>query len=139
MADSLWAVYASRDYVARCGRPDAVVDLARHALVGFDDSLGGHRAAAWLRQVAPRAELAARCNSVLGLVQCVKAGVGVAPLPTALGDAEADLVQVLAPVPELARAWRLLTTAELRSTPRVAAFFDFIVDEIDALRPILTG
>ena len=47
--------------------------------------------------------------------------------------------RVLGPVPELARIWRLLTTPELRQTPRVNAFFDFIVEEIDALRPILTG
>ena len=40
---------------------------------------------------------------------------------------------------ELTRMWRLLTTAELRHTPRVSAFFDFIVSEIDTLRPILTG
>ena len=42
-------------------------------------------------------------------------------------------------VAELTRIWRLLTTAELRHTPRVAAFFDFIVGEIDTLRPIITG
>ena len=68
-----------------------------------------------------------------------KAGVGVAPLPIALGDAEPDLVRVIGPVVELTRIWRMLTTAELRHTPRVAAFFDFIVGEIDTLRPILTG
>jgi hypothetical protein len=28
---------------------------------------------------------------------------------------------------------------ELRRTPRVAAFFDFVTGEIEALRPILTG
>ena len=63
----------------------------------------------------------------------------MAPLPTALGDAEPDLVQVIGPVPELARAWRLLTTPALRRTPRVNAFFDFIVGEIETLRPIITG
>ncbi|RZL97058.1 MAG: LysR family transcriptional regulator, partial [Variovorax sp.] len=98
-----------------------------------------HRIAGWLRKVAPDAVLVARSNSVLGLVYSAKAGVGVAPLPTALGDAEPDLVQVIPPVAELTRIWRLLTTAELRRTPRVAAFFDFLVDEIDTLRPILTG
>lgn len=56
-----------------------------------------------------------RSNSVLGLVYSAKAGVGVAPLPIAL------------------------TTAELRHTPRVAAFFDFIIEEIETLRPIITG
>jgi DNA-binding transcriptional LysR family regulator len=83
--------------------------------------------------------LVARSNSVLGLVYSAKAGVGVAPLPIALGDAEPDLVRVIEPVPELTRIWRLLTTAELRHTPHVGAFFDFIVSEIDTLRPIITG
>lgn len=98
-----------------------------------------HRTAAWLREVAPNATLAARSNSVLGLVYSAKAGVGVPPLPIALGDAEPDLVQVLGPVPELTPIWRMPTTAELRRTPRVSAFFDFIVSEIEALRPIVTG
>ena len=50
-----------------------------------------------------------------------------------------DLVRVIKPVAELSRIWRMLTTPELRRTPRVAAFFDFIVSEIDTLRPIITG
>ena len=139
IADSLWAVYASRTYVEQHGRPERVEDLERHPLVGFDDTMANHRASKWLRQVAPGGKIVARNDSVLGLVYAAKAGIGVAPLPTALGDAEADLVRVLGPIPELARIWRLLTTAELRHTPRVAAFFDFIVEEIDTLKPILTG
>ena len=89
--------------------------------------------------VAPDATVAARSNSVLGRVYSAKAGVGVAPLPIALGDAEPDLVRVIEPVAELSRIWRLLTTPELRRTPRVSAFFDFIAGEIEALRPIITG
>ncbi len=139
VADSIWAVYASRKYVELHGKPERVEDLERHPLVGFDDTMTQHRAAKWLRQVAPNGRIVARNNSVLGLLYAVKAGIGVAPLPTALGDAEEDLVRVLEPIPELARIWRLLTTPELRRTPRVAAFFDFMVDEIDTLKPILTG
>ena len=139
IGDSLWAVYASRAYVARHGQPRSVDELAQHALVGFDEAMSGHRAAVWLRGVAPAARMAARNDSVLGVLQSVKAGVGIAPLPTAIADAEPELVRVLGPVPELARIWRILTTAELRRTPRVAAFFDFVVEEIEALRPVLTG
>jgi DNA-binding transcriptional LysR family regulator len=139
IGDSIWAVYASKAYIERHGRPERVEDLARHALVGFDDTMARHRAVQWLRQVAPDVPLAARSNSVLGLIYSVKAGLGLSPLPVPLGDAEPDLVQVLGPVPELTRIWRLLTTRELRRTPRVSAFFDFIVEEIETLRPIITG
>jgi len=139
IADSIWAVYASRKYIERHGKPDRVEDLDRHWVVGFDEKMAEHRAARWLRQVAPNAKIVARNDSVLGLVYAVKSGVGLAPLPTALGDAEEDLVRVLGPIPELARIWRLLAHPDLRRTPRVSAFFDFITGEIEALRPILTG
>jgi DNA-binding transcriptional LysR family regulator len=139
IGDSIWAVYASKTYIERHGQPASTAELTGHALVGFDDTMAKHRTAQWLRQVAGDAPLAARSNSVLGLVYSLKAGLGVGPLPIALGDAEPDLVRVLGPVTELTRIWRLLTTRELRRTPRVAAFFDFIVDEIETLRPIITG
>lgn len=139
IGDSVWAVYASRAYIERHGQPARIEDLARHPLVGFDDTMARHRIAQWLRQVAPEAAMAARSSSVLGLVYSVKAGVGIGPLPLPLGDADPDLVRVLGPVNELSRIWRLLTTRELRRTPRVSAFFDFIVGEIETLRPILTG
>jgi DNA-binding transcriptional LysR family regulator len=63
----------------------------------------------------------------------------VAALPTAIADAEGDLVRVLGPIAELTRIWRILTLPQLRQVPRVAAFFDFMVEETDALRPIITG
>jgi DNA-binding transcriptional LysR family regulator len=139
IADSLWSVYASKAYVERNGRPIAVSDLARHAMVGFDGGMANNRAAKWLREVAPNALVAARVNSVLGLVSVAKSGVAVVPMPIALGDAEPELVRLFEPVPELTRSWRILAHPERRRTPAVAAFFDFIGEEIAALRPILTG
>lgn len=139
IADSIWAVYGSRQYIERRGKPDRIEDLDRHAVVGLDESMANHRAATWLREKAPNAEIAARSTSVLGLVSAAKSSVGLAALPTALGDAEADLVRVLGPIPELQRSWRLLTHPDLRQTPRVAAFFDFVNGELAAVRPILTG
>lgn len=139
IADSIWAVYASRAYIERHGKPERIEDLSCHPLVGFDESLSNHRTAKWLKEVAPNAKMAARNNSVLGLVYAVKSGIGVGPLPTALGDAEPDLVRVLGPVPELTRSWRLLTHTDLRRVPRISALFDFVAEEREALKSILTG
>jgi DNA-binding transcriptional LysR family regulator len=50
-----------------------------------------------------------------------------------------DLVRILPPVPELTRGWYLLTHPELRQTPRIRAFFDFVVEKLDMVRPILMG
>lgn len=139
IAESVWAVYASRDYVARHGAPASIAGIAAHPLIGFDETMARHRISIWFAGVAPGAVFAARNNSVLGLVYAAKSGVGLAPLPTAIGDAEADLVRVLGPVPELTRAWRLLAHPDRRRTHRVAAFFDFVQGEIEALKPVLGG
>ena len=139
VGDSLWAVYASKGYVARHGQPSSIEEMERHPLIGFDETMAVHRASQWLKQVAQQATLAARNDRVLVLLLSAKAGVGLAPLPTAIGDSEAELVRVLGPIPAMSRDWRLLAMPEIRKTPRVSAFFDFMVAEIDALKPIITG
>lgn len=139
IADSIWAVYANRGYIERHGKPEHVEDLSRHPLICLDESMSNHRVAKWLKDVAPDAKIAARNNSVLGLMYAVKSGVGIGPLPTAIADAEPELVRVLGPIPELARSWRLLTHPDLRHTPRISAFFDFIIEARDDLKSILTG
>ncbi|MCB1377502.1 MAG: LysR family transcriptional regulator [Alphaproteobacteria bacterium] len=139
VADSLWAIYASRDYLQRKGAPTSVAEIDQHALVAFDQSLSGHRLSLWLHDVAPHARVVARANSVLGLVSAVMSGVGITALPTPLGDGDPDLVQVLPPVVELSRAWRLLCHPDSRNLRRVDAFFAFVATQIDELRPVLTG
>jgi DNA-binding transcriptional LysR family regulator len=139
IADSLWSVYASKGYIDRHGRPESIADLAQHATVGFDGPMAANRAAKWLQEVASDTPIAARVTSVLGLVSVAKSGVAVVPMPIALGDAEPELVRLIAPIPELTRSWRILAHPDRRRTPAVAAFFDFIAGEVPALKPILTG
>ena len=138
VADSIWAVYASRGYIEQFGKPEKVDDLPNHQLVDFDETLSMHRASIWLRNVAPDVKMSVRTNSVLGLIYAVKSGIGVGPLPASLGDAEPDLVRVLGPIPELSRSWRLLTHPDLRRVPRITAFFDFILAERELVKSILT-
>ena len=39
LADSPWAIYASRSYIERNGRPQRVEDLGRHAIIEFDGEI----------------------------------------------------------------------------------------------------
>lgn len=139
IADSIWAVYASRSYIDRHGRPERIEDLNRHRLVSLDEAMSKHRLVAWIGSVAPKATIAARNNSILGLMQAVKSGLGVSALPTPMADQQEDLVRVLDPIPELSRSWRLLAHPDLRRTKRVSLFFDFIIEQREALKPVLTG
>ncbi|HEY8564668.1 MAG TPA: LysR family transcriptional regulator [Beijerinckiaceae bacterium] len=139
ICDSVWAIYASKSYVQQHGRPASTEDLAHHAMIGFDGIMQNHRAAKWLRDAVPNARVVNRNSSMLGTLSAVKAGLGVAPLPTTLGDAEDGLVQVLPVVNDLTRSWYVLTHADLRKTPRVAAFVDHVLADVPALRTALIG
>jgi molybdate transport repressor ModE-like protein len=140
VGESYWAVYAGREYVHKHGGVASAQEAAGHAWIVLDAAtMPKHRSTEWLRVVAPNARVAVTASSVLGLVHSAKANMGLAALPTALGDAEPDLVRQFGPVPELTRVWRILTTRPLRRTQRVATFFDFMVGQTEILRPILSG
>jgi DNA-binding transcriptional LysR family regulator len=137
IADSPWAVYASRSYVAQHGSVEAAVQIDRHSVVMFAGALSDHHAARWLKSVAPNAHVAARANSVAALLLSVKSGAGIAPMPVIVGENERDLVRILDLGPEMGTPFYLLTHRELRRTPRVRAFFDFIIEQLDEVRPLL--
>ena len=139
IADCPWVVYASRAYIARRGRPECVQDLAHHAVIGFKGQLAESSTVRWLLAHATSATMVAHSDSLLGALSAVKSGVGLAILPAYLGNVEDDIVQVLDAPPDLAQPLTMLVHPDLRHTPRVRAFFDFIVAEIDTLRPLLSG
>jgi DNA-binding transcriptional LysR family regulator len=139
IADVPWALYCSRAYLARYGRVERAEDIADHSVIEFDGDIRDHHAAKWLRSVAPTARVVARSNTVPGLLMTVKSGAGLAPLPVPLAIRETDLVSVLGPLPGLYSPIYLLTHPDLRHMPRVRTFFDFIIAEIDSVRPVLTA
>jgi DNA-binding transcriptional LysR family regulator len=139
IADVPWALYGSRGYLERNGRIARTEDIAAHAVIGFDGDIRDHHAAKWLRSVAPSARIVARSNTVPGLLMSVRSGAGLAPLPMPLAMRETELERVLGPLPGLYSPIYLLTHPDLRHMPRISAFFDFIVAEIEQVRSVLMG
>ena len=139
IADSPWAVFASRSYIKRHGRPQRWEDLDQHAIIEFGGELADNHAARWFRSVAPKATIAIRGNSMLGVLAAVKSGAGLAPLPMLLGGLEDGLEPVLESIPEIDTKLYLVIHADLKRTPRVRAFCDFVVAEMARLRPLITG
>jgi DNA-binding transcriptional LysR family regulator len=139
IADVPWALYGSRAYLERNGRIARIEDIAAHAVIGFDGDIREHHAAKWLKSVAPSARIVARSNTVPGLLMSVRSGAGLAPLPMPLAMRDVELERVLGPLPGLYSPIYLLTHPDLRHVPRVSAFFEFIVTEIEQVRSVLTG
>jgi DNA-binding transcriptional LysR family regulator len=131
-----FAPYASDDYLNAQGR---VGDLADHRWLGFDDALSHLSAAKWMRDNLSDARFAMRSNNLLGLLSGAVAGMGVAPLPCFMGDAEPNLKRLFPPDPKIASELWLLTHEDLRHTARIRAFMDFMAAAIIADKNLLEG
>jgi DNA-binding transcriptional LysR family regulator len=138
IARSPWGVYASRSYVKRHGSIVSIEAIQRHAVIGFDGNLRHHPASKWLQSVAPKARIVARGTSLPAVLMAVKSGAGLGALPVIIGDEDGDLVRVFGPMRDLPTDFYLLMHEDMKETPRVRAFFDFILDELAAVRAVLT-
>ena len=139
IGDSLWSVYASRSYVKSHGGIQRPEDIDRHAVVVFGGEMRDHHSVHWVKSVAPNARITARGNNLPALLMAAKSGAGICPMPVIVGESEPDLVRLLDPVPELATPFYLFMHSDMKKTPRVRAFFDFVVEELPVLRPLFGG
>lgn len=129
------ALYASRRYAT--AHRDR--DLAGHQWLAPDDSLWHLGSARWLRRQIPADRIVYRASSLVALQAAAVEGVGVAPLPCFLGDADRRLVRIDGPIDEMAAALWVLIHPDLRRAARIRAFVDFIVPALAEMAPLLEG
>jgi DNA-binding transcriptional LysR family regulator len=139
IADLAWGFYASHAYAERHGTMSCAEDINRHAVIQFDRELADIQVSKWLRRIVTDATIAARCSSVSGALLTVKSGVGVALLPSHIGDTEKDLVRLFGPLKDIVSGCYLIAHPDLHKTPRVRAFFDFMIEEVEQFRAMLMG
>jgi DNA-binding transcriptional LysR family regulator len=108
LVDLPWALYASRNYVERFGKPAVPEEIGRHAIVAPDGVFSRAGAARWLRTIAPNALVSARSSSLLGLLGSVRSGSGLAMLPKGIGEPDPELVRIIEPNPPVIDSLYLL-------------------------------
>ncbi|OEZ27864.1 LysR family transcriptional regulator [Variovorax boronicumulans] len=128
------AVYASKAYLAKHG---ATTPLDQHDWVAPDEGLSHLLQAKWLREQVPPARIAARVDSLVGMTQLVKRGLGLGMLLCMLADAEEELVQVEPPREALDTQVWVLTHPDLKEVARIKAFTDFAYAQLVADAKVL--
>jgi DNA-binding transcriptional LysR family regulator len=86
-------VYASKLYLERRGHPVSREELLSHDLLVYE-GLGGMPGFEWLREPALAPRIVFRANDPVGLRSVAAAGLGLAALPSILGDEESSLERV---------------------------------------------
>jgi DNA-binding transcriptional LysR family regulator len=130
-----WAVYGAKTRTP--SQFDIAHDVSQHDWVGFADHLSNARAAKWLKDHGGENRVVYKVNTMLGLAEAVAGGMGLALLPSYIGDTVPGLARLSPPLPELEGELWLLTHPDLRNSARVRAFLDYCAAEMAKRRKIL--
>jgi DNA-binding transcriptional LysR family regulator len=129
-----WGIYCSRAYAAEHGRPRRRSDLAGHTFIGGGEPGIRKYYEAWLDRNRLGAAVAMNHNTSLGILASVRAGSGIAALPSLVADSEPDLLRCLPPDQDNIRGLWLIAHESARKVPRVRATLDFLGDRLSRLR-----
>jgi len=136
LMDVRMQLYATKSYLNSHGEPKTVADLASHRLLTQAvDSLQPSASATWSASLLSGEQSSyVTINSYFGVLQATLHGLGIGVLPDYLEIEVPDLIRVLpkeesAPIPVF-----LAYPEELRHSKRVAAFRDFVLEQIQIYR-----
>lgn len=122
------ALYASRDYWRTHGNRKPT----QWDWVVADESLGHLEQARWAAQRVPPERIAVSVDSLLGMRDAIRAGLGVGMLLTMLADGDPQLVQIEKPDPRLDTSIWILTHGDLKQVPRIQLFTKFMHRRLQA-------
>lgn len=96
LADYHLRLYASHEYLVREGTPESIPALSSgHSLIWYIDSMLDVEPLRLVDTLLPGARAMVQCNNITGQLLAAKSGLGIAPLPTYIGDQDPELVCVL--------------------------------------------
>jgi DNA-binding transcriptional LysR family regulator len=129
-------LYASPKYLAMNGAPEKTEDLSQHRLISQHAgapqvAAGAHLVAQLMTNDIPST---LTVNNYFGVLQAVLNDLGIGVLPDYLTEDFPDLVHVLPEVESGDVPVFLAYPEELRHSKRVAAFREFVTEEIFAYR-----
>jgi DNA-binding transcriptional LysR family regulator len=129
-------MYATKDYLADRGMPQALDDLAEHTIVAYGETAAPEiKEVNWLIEQTRRLArpgmkgTTVRVNNVTGILGAALSGVGIGALPDYVAAENPSLTRVLPDVPGPSFDVHLVYADALRQSKRVGAFRDFLVRE----------
>ncbi len=129
-------LYASRRYLEAAGTPQSVLDISQHRLICQNPAAHQVAAGASLLEDLLTNDVRSllTVNNYFGVLQGVLNHLGIGVLPDYLIQEYPDMLRVLPEVESNEVPVFLAYPEELRNSKRIAAFRDFMTEEITAYR-----
>lgn len=132
-----WALYGRAADFAEGALPEEA--LRERPWVSLSDQFGAFKVVQHVQRTVAPERVVYKLNTVLGLTEAVESGIGVGFLPCFIADKRPALVRLGPPQAGYAADLWLLTHPDLRQSPRVRLFLDFMAAELAKLRPLIEG
>jgi DNA-binding transcriptional LysR family regulator len=124
--------YAAKSYVERVGTPKTLEELAALRLIGYDKSTLITAAARKAKVALTRDDFAFRCDHQIACWNMARAGLGVGIVACFVGDRDPGMVRLLPKFPMQPMAMWVLARRELKTSARIRAVFDALVEGLPA-------
>ena len=121
--------YASAAYLA--AHPGTAVEDMDWLAPG--DTLAGSTPGRWMRRHMGRARVAMTCDSIMALATAVRYGMGVGLLPSYVGRADPELVQLDFDTGDARNGLWVLTHPDLANAARIHTFMDYMAEGLGGL------
>jgi DNA-binding transcriptional LysR family regulator len=132
-----WSVFASTDYVSRKRvSPGSDFALSDHPVVGYSASQSP--GARWIDANSRPEDIVLRADSVAGVLNAVRFGVGVSALPCYVAEDHPSLVRLTPEVVARSEAF-VMMAPDHRETVRVRLVADALADLFARNRALLEG
>ncbi len=125
-------LFATPEYLAKNGTPESLDDLGNHRLIYLNTQATQVMAGATLVKELLTYDVSSRLtvNNYFGVLQATRSGLGIGVLPDYVVEDLDDMVRVLPDVESNDIPVFLAYPEELRQSQRIAAFRDFVTEEI---------
>ncbi len=135
LTDYTLGIYATADYLKRCGIPADVEALKRHRLIGYVEAHVFSSALDYVRELYDGAPTHFECASAVTQLEALRAGVGLGVVHDFIARRFEGLVPVL-PERKAARIYWLVTHEDTRGLGRVRALTDYLAETVGRDRGI---
>lgn len=123
-----FALYASRDYIRRHGRPESLEAPGDHRFIGSAEENPRAPFFRWLEENLPARNLTYRVNQITAARPALRAGAGIGFSTTWMEADEPETEMVFGPRPEWNSQLWLVTHVDLHRTAKVQTFLSFLKD-----------
>ncbi|MEG3171490.1 LysR family transcriptional regulator [Sphingomonas sp. ZB1N12] len=126
-------LHAHADYLARCGTPSKLSDIADHDIIGFDTETPAIRAFVESFPDIRRSAFALRIDSDVAQLAAIRAGFGIGICQVPIAKRHPQLFRVLPDAFAIDLPVWIVMHEDLRNSPRCRTVFDALVSGFASL------